>query len=57
MATYVNMLIQSGFVIKRLEEPKPDPDITDTDVQDQSRRPPFLVIAALKANPSARDGR
>jgi SAM-dependent methyltransferase len=50
MATYVNMLIQSGFLIKRLEEPKPDPDIADTDVQDQLRRPPFLVIAALKAN-------
>ena len=57
MATYVNMLIQSGFLIKRLEEPKLDPDITDTDVQDQCRRPPFLVIAALKANPPARDGR
>jgi hypothetical protein len=48
MATYVNMLIQTGFLIKRLEEPKPDQDITDTNVQDQFRRPPFLVIAALK---------
>jgi SAM-dependent methyltransferase len=53
MATYVNTLIQAGFLIKRLEEPKPDPDIADTDVRDQSRRPPFLVIAALKDSRSA----
>ncbi|MBV8350793.1 MAG: class I SAM-dependent methyltransferase [Verrucomicrobia bacterium] len=53
MATYVNTLIQAGFLIKSLEEPKPDRDITDTDVQDQFRRPPFLVIAVLKDSPSA----
>ena len=46
MATNVNTLIQTGFLIERLEEPKPDQDITD--VQDQFRRPPFLAIAALK---------
>jgi hypothetical protein len=40
-------VIDSGFLIKRLEEPKPAPDTTDPDVQDQSRRPPFLVIAAV----------
>jgi len=48
IATYVNTLIDSGFLIKRLEEPKPPPDTTDPDTQAQSRRPPFLVIAAVK---------
>jgi SAM-dependent methyltransferase len=47
MATYVNTLIKSGFRITTLEEPHPAPDITEPDVQDQSRRPPFLVIAAI----------
>ena len=51
IATYVNTLIDSHFLIKRLEEPKPPPDTTDPDVQDQSRRPPFLLIAAVKASP------
>jgi SAM-dependent methyltransferase len=48
LATYVNIVIDSGFLIKRLEEPKPAPDTTDPDVQDQFRRPLFLVIAAIK---------
>jgi SAM-dependent methyltransferase len=48
LATYVNTVIESGFLIKRLEEPKPAPDTTDPDVREQSRRPPFLVIAAIK---------
>jgi 2-polyprenyl-3-methyl-5-hydroxy-6-metoxy-1,4-benzoquinol methylase len=48
IATYVNTLIDSSFLIKRLEEPKPPPDTTDPDTQAQSRRPPFLVIAAVK---------
>jgi SAM-dependent methyltransferase len=49
LATYVNTLIESGFGITRLEEPKPAPELTDPDEQDQTRRPPFLVIAAVKA--------
>jgi SAM-dependent methyltransferase len=48
LATYVNTLIDSGFRITRLEEPKPAPELTDPDEKDQSRRPPFLVIAAVK---------
>lgn len=48
VATYVNTVIDSGFRITRLEEPKPDPEITDPDVLDQSRRPPFLVIASIR---------
>ncbi|MGA7130648.1 MAG: class I SAM-dependent methyltransferase [Chthoniobacterales bacterium] len=48
IATYVNTVINSGFLLKRLEEPKPAPDTKDPDTQDQSRRPPFLVIAAVK---------
>jgi SAM-dependent methyltransferase len=49
IATYVNTLIDSGFLIKRLEEPKPPPEITDADTRDQARRPPFLIIAATKS--------
>jgi hypothetical protein len=33
-------LIESGFRITRLEEPKPAPELTDPDEKDQSRRPP-----------------
>jgi 2-polyprenyl-3-methyl-5-hydroxy-6-metoxy-1,4-benzoquinol methylase len=49
LATYVNTLIEAGFRIARLEEPKPAPELTDPDEKDQSRRPPFLVVAAVKA--------
>jgi SAM-dependent methyltransferase len=48
LATYVNTLIESGFRISRLEEPKPVSELTDLDEKDQFRRPPFLVIAAIK---------
>ena len=48
VATYVNTLIKTGFRIAKLEEPKPAPEIVDADVQDQSRRPPFLVVAAVR---------
>jgi SAM-dependent methyltransferase len=47
IATYINTMIDSGFLIKRLEEPKPASDTTDPDAQDESRRPLFLVIAAI----------
>jgi len=47
LATYVNTLIDSGFLLKRLEEPKPPSDTTDPDTHDQFRRPAFLVIAAI----------
>jgi SAM-dependent methyltransferase len=49
LATYVNTLIETGFRIARLEEPKPAHELTDPDEKDQSRRPPFLVVAAVKA--------
>jgi SAM-dependent methyltransferase len=49
LATYVNTLIEAGFRIARLEEPKPAPELTDPEEKDQSRRPPFLVVAAVKA--------
>jgi SAM-dependent methyltransferase len=51
VATYVNTVIASGFRITKLEEPKPAPEMIDPDVQDQSRRPPFLVIVAVKDEP------
>ncbi|MBV8813848.1 MAG: class I SAM-dependent methyltransferase [Verrucomicrobia bacterium] len=48
LATYVNTVIESGFWIKRLEEPKPAPELTDPGEKDELRRPLFLVIAAVK---------
>jgi SAM-dependent methyltransferase len=48
VATYVNTVIEIGFRITKLEEPKPALEIVGRDAQDQFRRPPFLVIAAVK---------
>lgn len=48
LATYINTVIESGFRMIRLEEPKPAPELTDPAEKDQSRRPAFLVIAAVK---------
>jgi ubiquinone/menaquinone biosynthesis C-methylase UbiE len=50
VSTYLNVLIQAGFHIERIEEPeaireaiKNRPDLTD-----ESRRPPFLLIKARR---------
>ncbi len=50
VATYVNTLIDAGFTITRLSEPRPAQDLLDQhpDWQDETRRPMFLLIAAGK---------
>lgn len=49
-STILNTVIQSGFQITRIAEPQPHPDqvMEPKDRQDESRRPIFLLIAALK---------
>jgi len=46
--TYVNGLIEAGFILQRLEEPEPRPVTSDTipELELQRRRPPFLLIRA-----------
>jgi SAM-dependent methyltransferase len=50
VATYVNTLIDSGFTITKLSEPQPTQELLDThpEWQDETRRPMFLLIAAVK---------
>ena len=50
LATYVNTLIDSGFAITRLSEPQPTQELLNMhpDWQDETRRPMFLLIAAVK---------
>jgi SAM-dependent methyltransferase len=50
IATYVNTLIDSGFTITKLSEPQPRQELLHTHPawQDETRRPMFLLIAAVK---------
>lgn len=50
VATYMNALIDSGFTITRISEPKPSAKMLDEipEMQDETRRPIFLIIAAVK---------
>jgi len=50
VATYVNTLIDAGFTITRLCEPQPTLELLDKhpEWQDETRRPMFLLIAAIK---------
>lgn len=50
IATYVNALIYSGFSIAKLSEPQPTQEMLDTysEMRDETRRPIFLLIAAVK---------
>lgn len=50
VATYVNTLIDAGFTITKLCEPQPTPELLDRHPgwQDETRRPMFLLIAAVK---------
>ncbi|MDF2679443.1 MAG: SAM-dependent methyltransferase [Brevibacillus sp.] len=52
LATYMNSVIQAGFVIKAVEEPMPPEEMLEDDwMKDEIRRPMFLMISAEK--PSA----
>ncbi|WP_138754621.1 class I SAM-dependent methyltransferase [Paenibacillus sinopodophylli] len=50
VSSYVNTLIEAGFRIMVLSEPQPSPDMLNqySGMQDELRRPMFLMIAAVK---------
>src|SRR5581483_9756331 len=50
ISTYLNVLIEADFTIKKLYEPQPAQAILDKrpDWRDETRRPMFLLIAAVK---------
>lgn len=50
VATYVNALIESGLTITKLSEPQPIQEMLDAhpEWRDETRRPMFLLIAAVK---------
>jgi SAM-dependent methyltransferase len=50
VATHLNALIETGFSITKLSEPKPTQEMKENnpDMQDEFRRPIFLMIAAVK---------
>ena len=52
MATYVNILIDAGFRIAKLVEPRPSPEmlLAQPGLKDEGRRPIFLLIAAIKGS-------
>lgn len=47
--SYINTVVDSGFNIRRLCEPKPEPEMIrkHPDWKDEARRPMFLLIAAV----------
>lgn len=49
-ATYINTLRDAGFSMKRLTEPQPTQEILarHPEMKDETRRPLFLLIAAVK---------
>ncbi len=49
-ATYLNTVIDAGFTITRISEPQPTQDMLDRlpNMRDETRRPMFLLIAAVK---------
>lgn len=50
VATHINALIDAGFRITKLSEPQPTQEALDRhpDMRDETRRPIFLLIAAVK---------
>jgi SAM-dependent methyltransferase len=50
VATYVNTLLDSGFTITKLSEPQPTQELLNKhpEWEDETRRPMFLLIAAIK---------
>lgn len=48
LTTYLNTLLEAGFSIERVEEPKPDPDLLaqNPEYKEELRRPMFLIIKA-----------
>lgn len=56
VATHVNALIDAGFTLTRLAEPRPPQEMLDTQPQmhDETRRPMFLVLAATRREETGR---
>ncbi|WP_438350574.1 class I SAM-dependent methyltransferase [Paenibacillus sp. FA6] len=54
ISTYMNDLIGAGFVIKAVKEPMPSDELLNSDplMQDENRRPMFLIISAEKESSS-----
>src|SRR5699024_4147564 len=52
LSTYINDLIDSGFVIRRIEESFPSEEMLHriSDMRDEMRRPMFLMIESEKGN-------
>lgn len=50
IATYVNTLLDAGFTLTKLFEPYPTPELLNAHPgwQDETRRPMFLLISAVK---------
>ena len=50
LATYLNTVIEAGFTIVKLSEPQPAQEMLDKhpDMRDETRRPMFLLIAAVR---------
>ncbi|WP_163858425.1 class I SAM-dependent methyltransferase [Paenibacillus elgii] len=50
LSTYINDLIDAGFSIRAVKEPIPSEEMlkSDPDMQDELRRPMFLIISAEK---------
>jgi SAM-dependent methyltransferase len=50
IATYVNTLLDSGFTLSRLSEPQPTPAMLaeQPEMRDETRRPIFLLLAAVR---------
>ncbi|MWC29368.1 class I SAM-dependent methyltransferase [Paenibacillus sp. MMS18-CY102] len=55
LATLLNALISTGFTITQLSEPQPTPEAIAQypDMRDETRRPIFLLVAAVKGAPTA----
>lgn len=51
ISTYFNDLIRAGFAIKAVREPEPSDEMkNDPWMVDESRRPMFLIISAMKSS-------
>ncbi|GLI07526.1 hypothetical protein YDYSG_35560 [Paenibacillus tyrfis] len=50
LSTYINDLIDAGFRIRAVKEPIPSEEMlkSEPDMQDELRRPMFLIISAEK---------
>ncbi|WP_054026248.1 class I SAM-dependent methyltransferase [Bacillus sp. FJAT-28004] len=54
VSTYINDLIGAGFELKTIKEPMPSDEMLENNplMQDENRRPMFMIISAQKASTS-----